>query len=44
MQSEIDYLTDENSTLTIEINESKRKIQSMMEKTQFIEHRLEDAV
>jgi len=44
LQGDIDFLNEENATLTIEVNESKRKIQSLLEKTEFIERRLEDAV
>lgn len=44
LQSDIDFLQEENANMTIEVNESKRKIQSHLEKTQFIERRLEDAV
>jgi hypothetical protein len=44
LQGDIDFLNEENATLTIEVNESKRKIQSLLEKTEFIERRLEDTV
>lgn len=33
LQGDIDFLTEENANLTIEINECKRKINSLMEKT-----------
>ena len=44
MQAEINYLTEENTNLTIEINEGKRKIQNIMEKSSFVEQKLEDTV
>ena len=33
MQEEVDYLNEENANLIIELNESKRRIQNMIEKT-----------
>jgi chromosome segregation ATPase len=42
MQEQIDYLTEENSQLVIEVNENKRRIQNLLEKSMLIEQKLED--
>ena len=44
MQSDIDYLQEENSSLLIEVNEYKRKIQNLLEKSLLLEGKLEDQV
>jgi len=33
MQEDVDYLNEENANLIIELNESKRRIQNLIEKT-----------
>ena len=43
LQSEIDYLTDENTNLAIELNEAKRKLQNYTEKSTYLESKWEDS-
>ncbi len=44
MQGEIDYLQEENSSLVIEVNEYKRKIQNLLEKSMLLETKVEDQI
>ena len=44
MQTEIDYLMEENSSLVIEVNENKRKIQNLLEKSMLLEAKVEDQI
>jgi regulator of replication initiation timing len=44
MQADLDYLREENTSLTLEVNDARRKVQSHLENSLFIEQRLEDAL
>jgi regulator of replication initiation timing len=44
MQEEVDYLNEENANLIIEVNEAKRRIQNLLEKTQLMEREYEEMV